>query len=172
MKKLFSLTALGALLYAMPANANVVFPRMFIAEAVYSAWFLIFITIIIEGLLIKLFIREISYTRALIMSSVGNAVSTFVGTAITTLIALIVDVHPLLIETTRRNFQYDVVSTVILMCLGSALIELITLAVAFRYRIKELLWPVLIGNIATYGLTWLYYYLYLPEQLNAVFAFW
>lgn len=47
---------------------------------------------------------------------------------------------------------YNTIATYIIMLTGSVFIELVSLKVVFEYNIKQLLIPVIIGNISSYAL--------------------
>jgi hypothetical protein len=142
------------------AHANIIWPGMLIANSIYQTWFLIFISIFIEAFFLYLFLRPISGQKALLMSCVGNAVSTFGGTFLS---ALGVIVWHLFTDGTFSHTNW--IATVIIMCLLSAAIEFVALRVIFKYPAHQLFIPVLIGNIATYFLTWGYFYLYMPSEM-------
>lgn len=109
------------------------------------------------------------------MSCVGNIASTLVGGMMfSPILTLAVDFF-LLIPTGISQGSFDAtdwIAELIVMCLVSALIELVTLRIIFKYKVKELFIPVLAGNIATYALTWLYFYWYFPDKIPTAFRFW
>lgn len=156
--------ALGASLITCVAHANVIWPAMFIVDSVYKTWFLIIISIIIEAFFLYLFLRPITFLKSLKMSCVGNTISTFGGTLVSGISMILW--HLFADTPAGGTFAHiNWIATIIIMCLLSAAIELGALMLFFRYSAKQLFVPVLIGNIATYFLTWAYYYLYMPSEM-------
>lgn len=176
--RLFKYSLLGFMLTCVTfLSADVVWPALFIAEGVYASWYLIIISLIVEGLLFYWFIKGISYEKALLLSCVGNACSFLVGTAfmsgaviplemLTGMILFAFRKGLSLIGVSDDFLTFDLFGNAILeyvlMCLGSALIELVAIRIFFGYRVKQLWAPVLIGNICTYALiAWYRYPTYL-----------
>jgi len=158
------LLALSTCLLASSAHANVIWPGAFIADSIYKTWFLIFISIIIETFFLYLFLRPITLHKALGMSCVGNVISTFGGTLLSSF--GVVGWHLFADPMAGGTFAHiNWIATVIIMCLLSVLIEFVALRIIFKYPAKQLIIPVLIGNISTYLLTWGYYYLYMPGEM-------
>ena len=154
------LLALGACLITCLAHANVIWvpPIFFINKAIFKTWFLIFISIAIEALFLYLFLKPISWLKALTMSCVGNGISTIGGIPIYTMTTF------LFIESNDADW----IATIIIMCLLSIAIEFAALRLIYEYPPRQLFIPVLIGNLSTYLLTWGYYYLYMPEAMHSV----
>jgi hypothetical protein len=150
-----SLICIGAFLFALaytiPIYCNVIWPAVFVSNAIYSSLFVVIVSIIIEAILFCAYIKTISYERAFLMSFIGNAISALLGTAIMTF-AMLIWHFPLDILLGGTFHIVNIIATYILMCLGSAFIELLSIKLLFRYSFKQLWVPVLIGNILTYVL--------------------
>lgn len=158
------LLALGACLITCVAHANVIWPAMFIADSVYKTWFLIVISIIIEAFFLYLYLRPITLFKSLLMSCIGNTISTFGGTLLSGI--SMIGWHFFADKAAGGTFAHiNWIATIIIMCLLSAAIELEALAFIFSFERKKLFVPVLVGNMATYFLTWAYYYLYMPSEM-------
>lgn len=151
--------------------ANVVWPALFIADAVLSFTLVsvltIVLSIIIEAALFHLFLKNISYLKALVMSCLGNFVSATIGILIMVLAML--GWHFLFDRFLGGTFEpLNILASWILMYLGTALIELFAIKLFFKYPLKTLIAPVFIGNLITYALavvTVVYKY---PDQSAAV----
>jgi hypothetical protein len=147
--------ALITFLYVTPLAANIVWPALWVGGAIYSTWFLVIISIIIEALFFYVLLPNISVVKATIMSLIGNAVSVAIGTVAAGV--AMVGWHALFDTILGGTFHpVNIVATWVLMWLGSALIELVALKIFFRYSWKQLLAPVLIGNFITYVVTMVY----------------
>jgi len=79
MKKLYSLTALGALLYATPAHACMFLGVLFHFNLTPVISLPIALFLIAQALLLRNENHEISYSKALLMACVGNIPSTIIG---------------------------------------------------------------------------------------------
>jgi hypothetical protein len=85
------------------------------------------------------------------MSLLGNAASAFVGSIIMALVMMLW--HYSFDEILGGTFSiYNIIANYILMYLGTSLIELLIIKLTFKYSFKELLIPVLAGNLVTYVL--------------------
>jgi hypothetical protein len=145
------------LLYTTTIYADIVWPALFVGGAIFSAWSLSVVSIAIEGLMFHFFITDITYGEAFLMSCIGNAASVIIGT-ILMVITMALAWHSFFDQFLGGTFHIvNWVATYILMYLGSCFIELITLRIIFRYTIKQLLIPSLVGNFLTYILAAAYH---------------
>lgn len=133
------------------AAANIIWPGLFISEAIWSSTLTIIVSLIIEALLFYIYIQpKITLNKAIFMSFVGNIASTFVGVFLTVFFGtttwhFIMD--PILGGTFSR---INIFATYILMYLGSVVIEFYTIKAAFFYDWKQIGHIVLIANLITY----------------------
>jgi hypothetical protein len=165
------LFAVLALCYTTFAHADVIWPALLMGLAIRSSLFLILISLIIEGLVLHRYIKNISYSRAMLISSVGNLFSAIIGTIVMVFVLLFWELLLGLILTPVRDSQglfiknifpvANLIVTYTLMYLGSAFIELIAIKKIFHYTSKELLAPVFIGNLISYLLIAAYQLFYL-----------
>jgi hypothetical protein len=79
MKKLFSLAALGALLYAMPMNACMLLGILPYYDPTAVILLPIALFLLVQALLLRHANHKISYPKALLMACVGNIPSTIIG---------------------------------------------------------------------------------------------
>lgn len=133
--------------YTIPLYANVVWPAMFVSNSL--SLFLIVVSTIIEAVCFYWFLKNISYTRAFVMSCIGNAASALLGAFIMTLAMLLW--HFAFDRLLGGTFSiYNRIATFVFMYLGSSLIEFFVIKKLFRYPSKQLWPPILIGNFITY----------------------
>jgi hypothetical protein len=145
-----SVVLLGALC-TTTIYSNIIWPALFVSEALGRFLPLVIISIFLEALCFSVLITDISRSKALLMSFVGNIVSTFVGMLIMPLI--MISWHLIFDSIAGGTFNnFNNIATIVIMCLGSAAIEILALKLAFKYHCKDLWVPVLAGNIATYVL--------------------
>ena len=151
--------------------ANVIWPALFIGDAVLPVTLVsaltIALSIIIEAVLFYIFLKNISYLKALAMSCIGNFVSATIGLFI--MVFAMLGWHFLFNRFLGGAFEpLNILASWILMYLGTALIELFAIKLFFKYPLKTLIAPVFIGNLITYALavvTVVYKY---PNQSAAV----
>lgn len=144
-----------AFLYTTTVYPNVIWPALLVGSAVASSLHIIAISIVIEALLLYWFVKNISYSRALCISCIGNAGSAFVGSIVMALAMLIW--HFALDNFLGGTFSlYNIIANYFLMYIGSSVIELFTIKLFFHYSAKQLWIPVFIGNFITYGLVGLF----------------
>jgi hypothetical protein len=163
------LSVIIALSCTIPIHADVVWPALLLGGAIFSSSFLVIISIIIEGFILCLWLPNISYQRGLWISCIGNLASTIVGTILTVIISLVWQIafDIFFIGALER---YNYIISYILMYLGSCAVELIAIKKFFHYTSKEVLVPVLIGNLVTYALVVLYQCLYLEQCNSAILS--
>ncbi len=149
----FILAIFNLLLHVNTMHANIVWPAMFIGEWLVSSIFVIILSLIIEGLILYIFLKGISYAKAMLMSCIGNGASLILGSIIIGLSMILWHLFFDEIIGLGSFHIYNWIVSWILMYIGSALIELLTLKLFFRYTAKQLFLPVFIGNSVTYALT-------------------
>jgi hypothetical protein len=155
------LVALINSFFVTPVFADIIWPALIVANGVISSWFLVIISIVIEAWFFCIFIREINFKRALLLSVVGNAVSVLLGSGLVA--AAMILYHGLLDSFLGGTFGViQSISTYILMYVGSAFVELGMIKLFFRYTVRQLILPVFIGNLVTYVLVAIYQY---PREL-------
>lgn len=172
MKKLLSFPALYALLYAMPMNANYfvgyLFQRQFYLSRVFqnhmdtigmlaAPILLMILMLLIHTLLLRYSLKDTSITQAFLAACIGNIPSTIVG---------IIDRADFgsgqlfswaglrcmdLFRATNLPLSHTTVICMILstslIALLSSLLMIITLTIIFRYPVKKLIMPAVLGNI-------------------------
>jgi len=129
---------------------NVVWPAIYVYDEVWRFWFLVLATIIIETFTIMAMLKY-SLKKSFLASVIGNLVSGFVGTFVMMWAMLF---WHLLADNFVFQSTFNIinwVATYILMCLGSVLIETLTIKLIFKDTIKRLFIPLLIGNLLTYS---------------------
>lgn len=147
-------------------HANIIWPAMFISDAIFSSWALIIVSIIIEGLCFPLFIPHIDYLKGLFMSLVGNIISALFGTII--MAFAMIGWHFVFDQFLGGTFNIiNSIASIVLMCLGSALIELVALRLLFSYTFKQLAVPVFLGNSISYILVVMYKF---PNDIAALWS--
>lgn len=128
---------------------NMVWPALYISEELRNFWFLVFGTVAIEIFIIKSFLKY-SWTKSIISSVIGNLVSGFGGTFI--MIWAMLVWHGV-VDDFVPHATFDTVNwvaTYLLMCVGSVLLEVLTVSIVFKDKIKRLFLPLLTGNLLTY----------------------
>ena len=136
----------------MPLNAY--FPAYFISISIYSYWVFIVVSFLVGATLFYGLIKNISLTKATLISLIGIA-SSMIGIVVmailTTLIFYFIIPHVGTYPSinTLAN-KWPLIVHWLLMYSGSVLIELLTLKLFFKYKTNQLLLPILIGNLITY----------------------
>lgn len=116
-------------------------------------------SVVIEAALFYFFLKNISYTRAILIACLGKAVSVLVIFVMALGSLPVYDLLPDVIISYRDTFYNpELIATFILMYLGSALIELFVIQKIFRYPYKDLWIPVCAGNLVTYGLIAMFFF--------------
>jgi hypothetical protein len=144
-------------LYAMPLYANIMWPATFTSKAITSSLSIILLSIIIEGIVLYNDLKTISYTKAMIMSVVGNAVSAFLGSVLMMLAMVIWQLSFDALFGGKFLDMFNNATSFIVMYLGSSLIELTVLHRVFKYPTEVLKRPVFLGNFITYALAYIYH---------------
>lgn len=129
---------------------NMVWPAIYVYNEVWRFWFLVFATVIIETFTIMAILRY-SIRKSFFASVIGNLVSGLIGTFVMMYAMLF---WHLVVDSFVPHATFDIinwVATYILMCLGSVFIETLTIKLIFKDTIKRLFFPLLIGNLLTYG---------------------
>lgn len=131
-------------------SLNIVWPAMYVAEELFRFWFLVIATIVIETFTIKLLLQY-SLLKSLKLSVVANLVSGFIGVVFMMMAMLFWHMisDAILGNNTFNNVNW--MTTYILMCFGSIVIEVLTIKIIFRETAKRLFKPLLIGNLLTYS---------------------
>ena len=110
-------------------------------------------SVVIEAALFYFFLKNISYTRAILIACLGKAVSVLVIFVIVLGAILVYQLLPDVIISYRDTFyNLELIATFIFMYLGCALIELFVIQKIFRYPYKDLWIPICVGNLVTYSL--------------------
>ena len=161
MKKNFNNLEIFLIIFAtcitLPVYANIIWPALIFSSAIWSTWFVIIISIIIEALILRQFIPHLTYLKALIISVVGNAASAGVGTLIMAIAML--GWHYLFDQIFGGTFNpVNNIVTVVVMFIGSCTIEYAVIRLIFGYRSKHLWIAILVGNFITYLLVMMYNY--------------
>lgn len=127
---------------------NMIWPASFVVSEMEVFWYLVFGTIIIETILVKL-ILKVPWYRAGLMSVVGNCISGFVGTQLMWIGMLFW--HLLVDWFVAETFNpFNWVMTFVLMCAGSVWLEAKTIRVLFKADKGLVFRAMAIGNILSY----------------------
>lgn len=124
-------------------SANVIWPALFVSEAIWSSSFIIIISLIIEAFLFYLLIKpKITFNNAIFMSIFGNMASNFIGVFLSLFPAI---------------FMPGFITTSIFMYFVSCIIEFYAIKIIFVFSDEQINWkrlkyPILIGNFITYAL--------------------
>jgi hypothetical protein len=166
MKKLFSLTALSALLYATSANANFYLGPVFnlhfsLYEFVSFVIPPILLFLTIQALLLHYGLKDISYPQALLAACIGNIPSTLLvalGWA-STWHLFSGYVTAIIMRSLSLTYWAGRYIDAFLLALMSSLLMIIMLTIIFRYPVKKLIVPVVLGNIIAnfIAVTWIYF---------------
>ena len=78
---IFSLITVFSSIYS-----NIVWPGFLVTQQIFTSWFIIIISMIIEALFFYWLLWNISLLKALLMSIIGNIASAFVGATIMSLV--------------------------------------------------------------------------------------
>ncbi len=153
--------------YESELSANIIWPALFIGQSILSSWFLIIVSIIIEGLFFKIYIKDISYQSAMILSFIGNTVSTIIGIIFIPIAML--GWHVVFDFILGATFNpVNIAASYMIMFAGSCLVEFFILKFWFKYTKKDLLTPILIGNFTTYVLASMYQF---SHEINKLLGF-
>ena len=143
-----------SILYTAPVYCDIIWPAAFVSNIILGDLLFIIVasSIAIEAILYYRFLKNITYTRVLLISCIGNAASVFLGTFVMTFAMMLWHLPADMIFGGTFAFP-NVVATYVLMYLGSAFIELLAIKLIFRYSFDDLWIPVFMGNLVTYILT-------------------
>jgi len=133
-----------------PILLDMVWPAIYVSQALWKFWFLVIGTIVIETFVIRYFLK-FDWKKSLIASSIGNCVSGFVGTFIMVWAMLF---WHLVADNFVPHGTFGIVNwiaTYILMCLGSVFLEALTIKLIYKENIKRLFLPMLTGNFLSYA---------------------
>lgn len=128
---------------------NMVWPALYVSAELGKFWYLVFATILIELVVIKVFLK-FSWTKSFIASMVGNTVSGLVGIF---LMMFPMILWHALVDGLVPNATFDIinwVATFILMCFGSVAVEALTIKFLYKESFKRLFLPISTGNLLTY----------------------
>ncbi|GAA4275970.1 hypothetical protein [Aquimarina mytili] len=131
-------------------SLNMIWPAIYVYDEIWRFWFLVFATITIETIAIKMILKY-TWTKSFLSSIIGNLVSGLVGTFVMMWAMLF---WHLIADNFVPNATFDIINwiaTYILMCLGSVFIETVTVSLIFKDSLKRLFIPLLVGNLMTYG---------------------
>lgn len=130
MKKLYSLTALSALLYAMPASAFMLLGLIPYYNPTPAILLPIALFLAVQTLFLKYAMPELSYPQALLMACVGYIPSTVIGLFPSGWLLATLGILSLpIIEFTLAT---------------------ITISLIFRYPSRKILSPIVAGTVAFY----------------------
>lgn len=128
---------------------DMVWPALYVSETFWRFWFLVIGTIIIEFFVVKYFLK-FSWTKSFIVSLIGNLVSGLVGTFV--MVWVMVFWHLLADIIFQGTFNIaNWIATYILMCLGSVFLEIFTIKIIYKEKIRRLFLPMLTGNFLSYA---------------------
>jgi len=132
MKRIYSLTALGTLLYAMPANACMLLGILPYYDPTPIILLPIALFLAIQALFLRYARRELSYPKALLMACVGYAPSVLIGSI---------------------PFAWEIIDNLRLIYLLPIIdftLATITISLIFRYPSRKILSPIVAGTVAFY----------------------
>jgi len=141
---IFSLITVFSSIYS-----NIVWPGFLVTQQIFTSWFIIIISMIIEALFFYWLLWNISLLKALLMSIIGNIASAFVGATIMSLSMMLWDFLFAQIPGGTSDW-FNIIATYIIMYIGTSLIELVTIKLIFKYSAKQIWIPVFLGNFLTY----------------------
>lgn len=145
--KLF--TVLAMLFYPCLMFGNAIWaPMLSVFMTRVAAFPLVFVSLIVEALTLYIMMKgTISFIKAVWMSCVGNIISMILGGLLLSLVVLLELAIGVEISWVYTLFDFTIAWFL------SVAIELQALHLIFKYPKEKLLYPVLIGNSITYGLT-------------------
>lgn len=128
---------------------NLIWPGLYIFEEIWHFWFLIFATIIIEAYVVKTKLK-LSFQKSLLVSTIGNLISGIIGTFLFMLLMLVWHFVFDSFLPDSIKWTIDIIASIIIMCMGSILIETMAISFFFKISFRKLFVPLMIGNILTY----------------------
>ncbi len=142
-KRTFIITLILTLCFPLIANANVIWPSLYIAEGMRS-WHIIILGLIIEFCFIKIFAKE-TWIKAFIIAFVMNAISAVIGIILIPAGGILGEI--ILIPLGKGTFHWSHwILDYILAVLGNVLIEGLVLKFIFKYKFKKVYWWLLTAN--------------------------
>jgi hypothetical protein len=127
-----------------------VWPAIYVSQALWKFWFLVIATIVIETFVIKYFLK-FGWKKSFIASLIGNCVSGFVGTFIMVWAMLF---WHMVADNFVPHGTFGLtnwIATYILMCLGSVFLEALAIRFIYKEKIRRLFLPMLTGNFLSYA---------------------
>lgn len=125
-----------------------IWPAIYVVEELYNFWYIVFFTIVIEMFLLK-WILNVKYSKALLMSVLGNLISGVVGTYI--MMWSMLFWHILVGQIFGSIFNaFNWVMTFVLLFTGSVFLEVAFIVYWFEYKVKPVLKSMLLGNALSY----------------------
>ncbi|MBL7836724.1 MAG: hypothetical protein JNM67_04350, partial [Bacteroidetes bacterium] len=110
---------------------NMIWPAIYVVEELYNFWYIVFFTIVIEMFLLK-WILNVKYSKALLMSVLGNLISGVVGTYI--MMWSMLFWHILVGQIFGSIFNaFNWVMTFVLLFAGSVFLEVAFIVYWFEY---------------------------------------
>lgn len=127
---------------------NMIWPAIYVVEELYHFWYIVFFTIVIEMFLLK-WILKVKYSKALLMSVLGNLISGVVGTYI--MMWSMLFWHILVGQIFGSIFNaFNWIMTFVLLFTGSVFLEVAFIVYWFEYKVKPVLKSMLLGNALSY----------------------
>ena len=124
-------------------------PAVYVFSKIQDFWFLIFVAIVIESILLRV-ITKFDWKKSILVSSIGNIIANFVGSYLMIWVMLL---WHCIVDTTVFHKTFNPINwgvTFICMCFGTALIEAFITKVLFKKKIKKTYLPLAFGNMICY----------------------
>ncbi|PJZ70888.1 hypothetical protein CH373_06385 [Leptospira perolatii] len=135
--------------------ADVIWPALYVMHGYYTLWPLIIVTVVIEALILRHFIR-LPVVKSFMISSVGNAISGVFGMQLLIFIPLLF--HYIADPWTGGTFNtIGWIATFLLMFGTSVVIEVYSVGFLFRLKRRRLWFPLFAGNFLTYLVIAIYF---------------
>jgi hypothetical protein len=128
---------------------NMVWPAIYIAGTLAQFSFFVIFTIVLEMYFIQ-YMLNYDTKKAFYAALIGNLVSGILGTIVMAIAML--GWHAIA-DWAMPHATFDIINwvvTFIFMCAGSIYIEVFTIQLIFKTPFKDLLKPLMVGNILTY----------------------
>jgi hypothetical protein len=131
------------------ASADVVWPALYVADSHYRTWYIIIIGLFLEAVVLRRWLK-LSTVRAFYVSIVTNAFSATVGLWL--LAFGMLGWHFVVDRFVRGTFNlFNDIVTLLVMFLGSIVIEATVARAAWRFPFRATLPVFLMGNVLSYG---------------------
>ena len=137
-------------LLIITANANMVWPALYIAEGMRSIW-VILGGLIIEIIFIKIFIKT-AWLKTILISLAMNVTSTLVGVIIIPLFGFLGEIMLIPLDGVLKLYTFHTVHWVvscIVAAICNVLLESLCIKLMFKYKLRQNLWWILAANIIT-----------------------